>query len=72
MKNVDGKPMHYQLFPDMEAIAVIREVLTVDEYIGYLKGNILKYRLRAGKKGDALTDLNKAEDYEIELQELNW
>jgi hypothetical protein len=63
-EDVVKHPSHYALFPDTEAITVIRKTLSREEYIGYLKGNSLKYRLRAGKKDDALQDLAKAEKYE--------
>ena len=58
-----SKPKHYMLF-DFEAIDLIYEVLSKDEFRGYCVGNTLKYRLRAGKKGDALEDLAKANEYE--------
>lgn len=61
--NVD-KPQHYMLFPDTETIEVIQSSLTIEEYKGYLKGNVLKYRLRAGKKRDTIEDINKALKYE--------
>jgi len=62
-------PVHYDLFPDTEVIDVIRKQLTSSEFIGYCKGNILKYRLRAGKKGDADRDVSKAEIYDNWLRE---
>lgn len=58
------KPQHYKLFPDMEVVDLIREVLTDEEWKGYCKGNILKYRLRAGKKGDGMRDLAKSNVYD--------
>ena len=36
------------------------EHIWAEEYKGYLKGNIIKYRERAGRKGDAETDHAKA------------
>ena len=51
------------LFPDMEAIEAIKLVLTPEEFIGYCKGNALKYRLRAGKKDKLEQDIAKAETY---------
>jgi len=58
-----SKPKHYKIL-DCEAIDMIVDTLTQDEFKGYCFGNILKYRLRAGKKGDALEDLAKADEYE--------
>lgn len=63
-----NNPSHYKLFPDMEAIQVIRAVLTPEEYKGYLKGNALKYRLRAGEKGPAMKCIAKAKWYQDELR----
>ena len=66
--DIVNNPKHYQLFADgMESFDVIRRTLDHHEYIGFLKGNILKYRLRAGKKGVADICLAKADWYEDEL-----
>lgn len=60
---------HYKLFPDMEAFDVIKASLSPDELRGYLKGNVLKYRLRAGEKGPAEKCIAKAEWYKARLFE---
>ena len=65
-----NNPQHYQLFPDMQAIDVIRAALSPAEFVGYLKGNALKYRLRAGDKGPADKCLAKANWYQAELRNL--
>ena len=66
-----NSPRHYMLFPDMEAVDAIVELLTPEEFVGYCKGNILKYRLRAGKKGDSvIEDIKKAGVYERWLFEV--
>ena len=71
MKDMVNKPNHYQLFADgTEAIDVIEMALTFDEYVGYLKGNALKYRLRAGKKDMLHQEIAKAENYEARLTKL--
>lgn len=62
--DVVNKPSHYKWFPGVEVINVIRSTLSEEEFIGYCKGNSLKYRLRAGKKGDGSEDLAKARVYE--------
>ena len=46
------KPSHYMLFDDIEAIEVIARSMTREQFKGYCFGNILKYRLRAGKKSE--------------------
>lgn len=68
--NEISNPAHYDLFPDgMQAIDVIRAALTPEEFAGYCKGNFLKYRLRAGEKGEPAKCLGKAEWYRAELRE---
>lgn len=60
-------PNHYMLFDNVEAIEVIARSMTVEAFRGYCLGNILKYRLRAGKKSELATmekDLNKAAFYQ--------
>ena len=64
-------PNHYKLFPDLEAIDVIQRSLTPEEFAGYCKGNALKYRMRAGEKGDAEQDLAKANWYRDKLRSLS-
>lgn len=51
---IDGvhAPSHYMLFDDIEAIEVIARSMTREQFKGYCFGNILKYRLRAGKKSE--------------------
>lgn len=53
-KSIEGvtKPSHYMLFDDIEAIEVIARSMTREQFKGYCFGNILKYRLRAGKKSE--------------------
>ena len=50
-----------------EAIDVIKLALTEEEYKGFLKGNILKYQLRIGKKDDVSREIEKIKDYQREL-----
>lgn len=60
------RPTHYALFDNVEAIEVIARSMTVEMFRGYILGNILKYRLRAGKKSELAymeKDLAKAEFY---------
>jgi hypothetical protein len=60
-------PPHYVGAGGLEAIAVIEAF-----ELGFHLGNALKYILRAGRKGDRLTDLKKARwylDREIERAE---
>lgn len=69
-EDVVNRPSHYQLWPGTEALDVIRRQLTPEEFRGYLKGNIFKYRLRAGNKDDAQQDIEKAKKYAEWLEEV--
>lgn len=59
-----NQPQHYQFFDGIEAIEIIASSMTVEQFRGYCMGNKLKYCLRAGKKGDATEDLQKADKYD--------
>lgn len=51
-----------------ETIKVLEAWMTPEQFAGFCRGNALKYLSRAGKKGDLLTDLRKAQfylDYDI-------
>lgn len=66
-KQVDGT--HYKDMP-MQPWAVMESVLTRDEFIGFLKGNIIKYSMRAGQKAGATKDGEKAWHYKQKLDEV--
>jgi len=57
-----NNPAHYT-FGGIETIDYIRAKLSPEEFIGYLKGNVIKYTSRAGKKADQVQDLEKAQWY---------
>lgn len=65
-----NNPKHYDFAPGIEAIDVIEATLTTEQFRGYLIGNSLKYRLRAGDKGDALQDIAKAKWYQDRVRKL--
>ena len=48
--------------------AVMESVLTREEFIGFLKGNVIKYSMRNGKKGEF--DAGKCRHYMQKLQEV--
>lgn len=58
---------HYKDMP-IQPWTVMSHVLTREEFIGYLKGNIIKYSLRQGKKDEY--DLGKLQHYIQKLKEL--
>ena len=48
---------------------VMEAVLTREEFIGYLKGNVIKYAMRQGKK-EGNDDAGKALHYKYKLEEI--
>ena len=56
-------PKHYQLIDGIEVIEVIASAMTQEQFLGYCLGNILKYRMRAGKKDKLEQDIEKANFY---------
>ena len=65
-----NSPSHY-LHGGIETIEVIRMMLTPEEFKGYCKGNIIKYRERAPYKGRAEEDYAKARKYKEFLDDAN-
>lgn len=64
-------PDHYTA-GDIECIDAIESMLSVEEFRGMLRGNIIKYLWRAGKKGepnDVVTDIGKAMNYVVRLND---
>lgn len=59
---------HYKDMP-LQPWDVMSAVLTPEEFRGYLKGNIIKYSMRAGRK-DGSDDAGKAQHYRQKLAEL--
>jgi hypothetical protein len=59
---------HYKDMP-IQPWAIMEAVMTYDEFVGFLKGNIIKYSLRAGRK-DGSDDAGKAEHYMQKLREV--
>lgn len=56
-------PNHYK--GEVECIQAIKSSMSKQQYIGYLKGNVLKYMWRFDRK-NGIEDLKKAQVY------LNW
>jgi hypothetical protein len=53
----------------MQPWAVMEAVLTPEEFRGFLKGNVIKYAMRQGKKADS-DDAGKAKHYAMKLNEV--
>jgi hypothetical protein len=60
---------HYKDMP-IQPWHVMESVLTRDDFIGFLKGNVIKYSLRAGRKENS-DDKGKAEHYMQKLKEIS-
>lgn len=59
---------HYKDMP-IQPWHIMEAVMNEDEFIGFLKGNIIKYSLRAGRK-DGSDDAGKAKHYMQKLKEV--
>ena len=66
--NAVESPNHYCLYENVEVIDIIKAALTAEEFTGYCKGNIIKYRMRAGLKGTAEQDIKKSYEYKNYLE----
>ena len=62
-------PPHYMV-GGIETIKFIEAKLTKEEFVGYLKGNVLKYGSRIGSKGAAALDAGKLAWYADKLHEV--
>lgn len=60
---------HYKTMT-VEPWDVMEAVLTHDEWVGFLKGNCIKYAMRQGRKVDANDDGEKAKHYLAKLAEV--
>jgi len=65
-QNMVDNPPHYNN-GGIECIEAIEAMLSRDEYIGYLRGNALKYMWRFRYKSKPFEDLRKARWYEERL-----
>jgi len=70
IERADSMQIGGQHYKDMgiQPWAVMEAVLTHDEFVGYLKGNVIKYAMRQGKKDS--DDANKARHYAAKLKEV--
>ena len=66
LNNNVNSPSHYNS-GSVECIEAIEAMLSPEEFIGYLRGNSLKYRWRFRYKGEPIEDLHKAIWYEERL-----
>lgn len=63
-ENDISNPKHYKLDGlDIESIDVVKAVLGEEGFINFCLGNILKYAIRAKKKGQFDSDIGKIKTY---------
>lgn len=65
-----GKHDKHYLESVVEPIKVMEKLFTKEELKGFIKGNILKYRLRMGHKDDIQKEMDKIRVYEQWLTKL--
>ena len=66
----DNKHDKHYLEAVVEPIKVMEKMFTKEELKGFIKGNILKYRLRMGHKDDIQKEMDKIRVYEQWLENL--
>lgn len=65
-KDMVNCPAHYA-GNGMETIVALKGTMSDEEFRGFLKGNVMKYIARAGKKDDVDQELNKVLWYGMAL-----
>jgi len=59
-----SKPAHYNLTDGIECIDYIKQVLGLQGFVAYCRGNVIKYNHRAAyKNASPVEDLKKAAQY---------
>jgi hypothetical protein len=65
------RPEHYADTDNgIECIDAIRAALGREGFVAFLRGQVIKYSWRLGKKGAAVTDAEKAQWYQSKLVEV--
>ena len=67
-KETVDHPDHYGGDTVYETIKVLEVWMPREEFIGFLRGNAIKYQSRLGRKGDAIEDAAKAAWYSNYLE----
>lgn len=53
---------HYQV-ADKQPIEIMQDMMTPEQFVGFLRGNVIKYSLRMGHKGETVKDALKCWQY---------
>lgn len=62
-------PNHYKGSENIDVIDFLYQQLPFEQFKSFMKGNMIKYPVRAGRKDDELEDFKKARDYAERLIE---
>lgn len=69
MPDVVNHPEHYGADTPYECIKVLEAWMSKEQFVGFLKGNVIKYLCRSEKK-NGIEDLKKAQWYINKLVEV--
>lgn len=72
MQSVDNvnNPPHYQGGSGIECIDAIEAALGREGFIAFLRGQVIRYQWRLGRKDSAVQDAGKARWYAMKLEEV--
>jgi len=68
MNDPVNSPSHYNQ-GEIECVDAVEAALGPEQFIGWLRGNVIKYQWRLGHKGSAAEDAAKARWYSDRLVE---
>ena len=71
MEGTAEKQEHYKKAA-MQPIEVMQRLMTHEQFIGFLVGNFIKYRMRADFKGNRKADEEKAKQYLYWYMRAKW
>jgi len=67
--DMDKRPSHYEGKDGVDVIEFLYQQLPFEEFKGFMKGNMIKYPVRSGRKDDEIEDIKKARNYADRLLE---
>lgn len=68
--NLVDHPQHYNQSDEIECIDAIEAALGREQFIGFLRGQVIKYTWRLGLKDDPVQDASKVQWYQNKLIEV--
>ena len=67
--DMDKRPSHYEGKDGIDVIDFLYQQLPFEEFKGFMKGNMIKYPVRSGRKENEIEDIKKARNYADRLLE---